>query len=121
MPDIMKFIVNENTSQMDPRWNLASLEEWSEEIARKRAAEQNIALTPKHWEVIHFLRDYYREHGLAPSARPIRQELEKKFANEGGRKFLYLLFPKGAVNQGSQIAGLPIPAYSSDPSFGTTE
>ncbi len=121
MPDIMKFIVNEGTSQKDPEWNLASLEDWSEEIAQKWAAEQNITLTPQHWEVIHFLRNYYLEHGPAPSARPILQALEEKFSSEDGRKLLYELFPKGAVNQGSQIAGLPVPPYSTSPAVGSSE
>jgi len=44
--------------------------------------------------------------------------LEERFAAEGGRKYLLELFPKGPVAQGCELAGLPVPAYASDGSFG---
>ena len=31
-------------------------DEWSDEIAKVLAAQVEIELTPRHWEVIHFLR-----------------------------------------------------------------
>ena len=119
MPDIMKFIVNEGAIDKDPAGNLIGLNDWSEDIARKLARELNIELKPNHWEVIHFLREHYREHGQALHARTVLQALEKRFAKKGGRKYLYLLFPGGAVTQASKIAGLPVPKDSVDSSFGT--
>ena len=47
--------------------------------------------------------------------------LEEEFAEQGGRKYLYRLFPGGPVSQGSRIARLPLPAYSSDRSCGSVE
>jgi tRNA 2-thiouridine synthesizing protein E len=58
-------------------------------------------------------------HGPALHARYLLDPLAEKFAKQGGRKYLYLLFPGGAVTQGSRIAGLPVPKDSVDPSFGT--
>lgn len=119
MPDILKFIVNEGAVEKDPAGNLLGLDDWSEDIARKTAAELKVALTPDHWEVVNFLRDHYRQHGPALHARTLLQALENRFAKNGGRKHLYTLFPGGAVTQASQIAGLPVPKDSVDSSFGT--
>ncbi|MDO8704309.1 MAG: TusE/DsrC/DsvC family sulfur relay protein [Sulfuricaulis sp.] len=119
MPDILKFIVGEGSLEQDPAGNLLGLGEWSEAIARKLAADLGIQLTPEHWQVINFLRDHHRMHGPAQHARYLLEPLEEKFAAQGGRKYLYLLFPGGAVTQASKIAGLPVPQDSVDSSFGT--
>ena len=101
--------------------NLEELEPWSEDIAKELAAKEGIELSPEHLEVICYLRDYYEQCGLAPSGRTLLQCMEQEFATQGGGKFLYHLFPGGPVSQGSRIAGLPLPAYSSDRSFGSVE
>ncbi len=120
MPDIMKFIVNENSLDRDPAGNMLALGDWSEDIARKLAADLRIQLTPDHWEVINFLRDYYRQNGQALHARTLLQALEERVGRKGGRKYLYRLFPGGAVTQASKIAGLPVPPDSVDRFFGTS-
>ena len=118
MYDINKLIANESLSRLDPQGHLAELEPWSPGAARKRAGEEGLALTEEHWLVLYHLRERFREHGQAHSARDVLRELEPKF---GGRKRLYTLFPKGPVSQASRIAGLPLPPYSGDPSFGSVE
>lgn len=120
MPDIMKFIVNERANQTDPEGHLLGLEEWNRDVAEKYAAQEGIAMTPEHWEVAGFLRDHFRKHGPAKHARELAQAMEARFATEGGRKYLYQLFPGGPVRQASVIAGLPVPAGASDQSFGST-
>ena len=120
MPDIMKFITGEGAIDKDPAGNLVVLNDWSEDIARNLAWELRIELDPDRWEVINFLRDFYRQHGKALHARTVLQALEERFAQKGGRKYLYRLFPGGAVTQASKIAGLPVPKDSVDPSFGTS-
>mgnify|MGYP001613506643 CR=1 FL=1 len=121
MPDINKFIGNEAASEQDPEGHLLMLEEWSETVAQGFAAEEGIEpLTPKHRDVLNFLRERFREHGPNQQAREIIQALEKRYAGAGGKKFLYQLFPKGPVRQGSRIAGLPEPPGARDASFGTT-
>lgn len=101
--------------------NLEELAPWSEAIARELAAQEGLELSPEHWEVICYLRDHYEECGLAPSGRSLLQCMQAEFAAFGGGKYLYRLFPGGPVSQGSRIAGLPLPAYSSDRSFGSVE
>lgn len=116
MYDINKTIANEGAPPAD---EFLELENWSEEFAQKMAEEEQITLSQEHWEVINFLRDYYRRCGPCPSGRAVQGLLEEEFARKGGRKHLYHLFPHGPVVQAYKIAGLPLPAYSMDPSFGS--
>lgn len=107
-PDIMKFILNDDDT--DISGHLLNLEDWSEETAREISAEEGIDLTEGHWEIIHFLRKYYREYGSSPNVRLLMKVIGKKIgAEKGNRKYLYDLFPKGPSRQGCRIAGLPMP------------
>jgi TusE/DsrC/DsvC family sulfur relay protein len=96
------------------------LRNWDREQARRIAAEEGVQMTSEHWEVIRFLRSYYLEHGKADSGREIANAMDKAFADLGGRRYLHKLFPEGPVAQGSRIADIPIPAFTRDPSFGST-
>jgi tRNA 2-thiouridine synthesizing protein E len=118
MYDINKLIADDSLSRLDPRGHLADLEPWSPAAARKRADEEGITLGEEHWLVLYHLRERFGEQGRARSAREVLHELERNF---GGRKHLYALFPGGPVSQASRIAGLPLPPYSSDPSFGSVQ
>jgi len=121
MPDILKAIRTEGFQNSDPHGYLIDLEDWSEARAQGIAVEEGIQLTAKHWEVIHFLRERYAQHGPAHYAREMVQLLESRYAHEGGRKFLYKLFPHGPVKQASHIAGLPVPSGATDRSFGSVQ
>jgi len=89
---------------------------WRDETeARARAA--GIELTPPHWEVIEFLREQC-DADRAAKAHLLAMALEERFAAQGGRRYLLELFPKGPVAQGCALAGLPVPAYAADASFG---
>jgi len=45
--------------------------------------------------------------------------LEQQFADAGGGRWLYMLFPGGPLRQGMRLAGLPEPDDVEDPSFGS--
>jgi tRNA 2-thiouridine synthesizing protein E len=119
MPDIGKFASDERLARVDPDGNMLELKSWSPHWAQQHAAAEGIFLTEEHWAVIYFLRERHRERGRAVSAREITKDLEERFSDGQGRKRLYELFPGGPVTQGSRIAGLPVPPYSADPSFGS--
>jgi len=119
MADILKFIVNETANKTDPEGHMFGLEAWSPELAESRAKQAGIVMTPRHWEVIGFLRAYYKEHGPVAHARELSQALNHRFALEGGSRFLYQLFPGGPVSQASHLAGLPVPGDAADRSFGS--
>ena len=60
------------------------------------AKAENINMTPEHWEVVDFLREYYEEYQIAPAIRILVKEMKKKFGPEkGDQKALYELFPYG--------------------------
>lgn len=121
MLDINKSINNARLLESDPEGNLFDLEHWSPLVAQILARKEDIVLGDEHWEVIIYLRERYRRCGMADSARHLLNELEEQFCGGRGRKELYILFPGGPVTQASRIAGLPLPPYSSDPSFGSVE
>jgi TusE/DsrC/DsvC family sulfur relay protein len=122
MFDINKAVEERETGGHDPEGHMYDLPHWSRELAMKYAKEEGIdELSEKQWQLIFRLRGLYRKHGQAKSARQIMNVLEKEFQDEGGRRYLYQLFPKGPISQGCRLAGLPAPPYSSDPSFGTVQ
>lgn len=121
MLDINKSISNAHALETDPEGNLFDLEHWSPLVAQHLAETEGIVLSDEHWEIIIYLRERHRQHGMASSAREILRELEEKFCQGRGRKELYELFPGGPVSQASRIGGLPLPPYSSDRSFGSVE
>lgn len=117
MLDINQAIAN----NVDPTGNLAGLPEWSEILGQKIAEEEGVVLTDVHWEVVRFLRGYYTQCGMPRSGTSLMRCLEDHFSGRGGKRYLYQLFPDGPVSQACHIAGLPIPPYSRDPSFGSVE
>jgi TusE/DsrC/DsvC family sulfur relay protein len=118
---VMLDVNKATTSPNDPEGHMFGLAHWSPLFASRQAQAEGVILTDEHWAIINYLRDRYREHGDAKNAREILRELEEKFTEGRGRGVLYELFPGGPVSQASRIAGLPLPPYSSDPSFGSVE
>jgi tRNA 2-thiouridine synthesizing protein E len=82
--------------------------DYSEEVVGVIAAAEGIELTPKHWEVIKFMRDQYREEGHTPNFRNMLKGVNE-FWPEADSKALYDLFPTGPAKQGAKVAGLPQP------------
>ena len=121
MLDINKFTGDDHLFQVDPEGNLFDLPQWSPLHAQRQAKAEGIYLSDEHWEVIYYLRERYRVHGAARTARSILKELESKFCLKDNNRILYELFPGGPVSQASRLAGLPLPPYSSDPSFGSVQ
>ena len=119
MLDINHTINEQANGRFDPEGHMYDLEHWSPLIAKQMALDEGIGeLTEAHWHVIYALRNLYREQGRPENARIVMHMLAQDFEDEGGRRYLYELFPKGPVSQGSRLAGVPVPPYASDPSFG---
>ena len=96
--------------------NLVNLADWNEKLAEFIAIKQGITMTPEHWEVIHFLRAFYFNYGIAPMVKLLKKHITEKLgADKASNKYLYDLFPGGPSRQGSRIAGLPEPQGCIDP------
>ena len=94
----------------DEEGYLVNLADWSEEVANAIAKSESVEMTPNHWEVVNFLREYYNEYQIAPAVRVLTKAIGKKLgADKGNSKYLYELFPYGPAKQACKIAGLPKP------------
>jgi TusE/DsrC/DsvC family sulfur relay protein len=104
------FDLNGKAYETDEEGYLVNLSDWNEDVAQFLAQEEKVELTPNHWEVINFLREYYNEYQIAPAIRVLTKAIGKKLgADKGNNKYLYELFPYGPAKQACKIAGLPKP------------
>ena len=102
---------NNNQIETDKQGYLLDSNDWSEELAPIIAEQENITLSEQHWEVVHFVRDFYVEYNTSPAIRMLVKAMAQKLGEEKGNSmYLYKLFPKGPAKQATKIAGLPKPA-----------
>ena len=66
-------------------------------------AEGIAELTPRHWQVIRFMRAQYQATGTGPTVRVLGKTSDVTV------KELYQLFPKGPVKTAAKMAGVPKP------------
>jgi len=92
----------------DSEGYLVDRDEWSEEFVRAQAQAEGLELTPAHWEVIAFLREYYAEHGVQAQVRAMIQHFTARWgAERGSNHHLHEMFPRGGPQkQGNRLAGL---------------
>ena len=84
--------------------------QWSEALAEVIAEKEGITLSPEHWEVVRFVREFYLEFNTSPAIRMLVKAMANTFGEEkGNSRYLYRLFPKGPAKQATKIAGLPKP------------
>ena len=102
--------VNGKSIETDEEGYLVNLSDWSEDVANHMAAVEGLQLTPAHWDVVNFLREYYEEFQIAPAVRVLTKAIGKKLgADKGNSTYLYELFPYGPAKQACKIGGLPKP------------
>lgn len=96
---------------LDNEGYLVDPEDWDTQVATELAARENLELTEEYWLILNFMRDYWKEHRVAPDVRHVVGFLvdtcgyDKKFA----KKHLFRLFPYGYVKQACKIAGMQRP------------
>ncbi|HEX6017235.1 MAG TPA: TusE/DsrC/DsvC family sulfur relay protein [Burkholderiaceae bacterium] len=101
-------MVGDRPVRTDGEGYLQNLADWSEDFVRAQAREERLTLTPQHWEVIRFLRQYYHEHGVQAQVRVMIKHFTRLWgAEEGSNRYLHDLFPVGGPQkQGNRLAGL---------------
>jgi tRNA 2-thiouridine synthesizing protein E len=107
-PHVRTLVVDGRSVATDSEGYLLDRGLWSEAFARAQAQAEGLELTPAHWEVIRFLRDYYEEHGVQAQVRVmIRHFTERWGAEHGSNHHLHEMFPGGGPQkQGNRLAGL---------------
>ena len=88
---------------------LQSIDDWSSELASLIAVEEELELSERHWDVIHYLRDeYINNNANQPNTRTLVKAMRLCWNDESiSSKTLYDLFPGDPSKQGGRIAGLP--------------
>jgi TusE/DsrC/DsvC family sulfur relay protein len=101
-------VVNGREIATDAEGYLVDRECWSEEFVRAQAAGERLTLTPEHWEVIRFLREYFERHGVQAQVRVMIRHFREAWGPEhGNNHYLHELFPMGGPQkQGNRLAGL---------------
>lgn len=108
---VTNIIFNQQDIPIDNQGYLKNHLDWSEALAVELASRESITLTAEHWEVIHFVRDFYLEFKTSPAIRILVKAIGQKLGPQKGQsKYLYTLFPAGPAKQATKIAGLPKPA-----------
>ena len=94
--------------ETDTEGYLLHVEQWSEAFAQALARQEGLELTPAHWEVIHFLRDFYFENGVQAQVRVMIRHFSALWGPErGSNHALHEMFPRGGPQkQGNRLAGL---------------
>ncbi|MDW7675670.1 MAG: TusE/DsrC/DsvC family sulfur relay protein [Bacillota bacterium] len=96
--------INGIVIELDEDGFIVDPEVWNEAVAEFLAkAEEVEELTEEHWKVINYLKEYYKEFGIAPMVRKLCKDTGFPL------KKIYELFPTGPAKGACKIAGLPKP------------
>lgn len=86
---------------------LANADDWSEEVAIYLSERDNLKLTDTHWEIIRFIRRYFKTHGITPNQRVLQKLLNEEFGEE--KADIASLFHYDPAKQAARYAGTPKP------------
>ena len=93
----VKIMVDEDGFMENP-------EEWNERVALALASTEDVTeLTEDHWKIFNYLRDYFKQYGIAPMIRKLCKETGYSL------KTIYELFPSGPAKGACKVAGLAKP------------
>lgn len=96
--------VNGAQIEIDEDGFLVDPDNWNEEVVKIFAATEDVEeITEEHWKVINYLRDYYKQFGIAPMIRKMCKDTGLTL------KQIYDLFPSGPAKGACKLAGLPKP------------
>lgn len=96
-------MIAQKTVSVNEEGYMTNFAEWNKEIGEELAKENNIALTPKHWEVINYIQTEYKNE-VPLTIRKIGK------SGVVDIKEFYALFPVGPLKTATKIAGIPKPA-----------
>jgi TusE/DsrC/DsvC family sulfur relay protein len=99
----MDKIIAGKTIAVNEEGYLTDFSQWDESIGEELADEQNIELSPAHWNLLHYIQDEYKKE----TPLTIRKIGKSGVVDIKG---FYQLFPTAPLKTASKIAGIPKPA-----------
>jgi len=99
----MEKIIAGKTITVNEEGFLTDFNQWDEKVGEALAAENQISLTPKHWDFIKYLQNEQKN----------QVPLSIRHVGKSGVvdiKGLYQLFPNAPLKTSTKIAGIPKPA-----------
>lgn len=99
----MDKLIAGKTIQVNEEGFMTNFSEWNKEVGEALAVENNIDLSPKHWELINYIQ------GEVKNESPLSI---RKIGKSGivDIKEFYALFPNAPLKTATKIAGVPKPA-----------
>jgi len=89
---------------------LNRLPDWGQAQASAIAVEEDIVLTPAHFEILDVARAFFDLYGFSPSMRPLCKAVATSLSVERGRSIvLNRQFPGSPARLIAKLAGLPKP------------
>lgn len=105
-------IVNGKTIPLDKEGYLRNLDDWTSDVANELAKQDQITLSPKHWEIVELLRQFHKEFDHAPNMRVLVKYTQKNLGDTKGKSiYIMKLFPGSSAKIAAKIAGLPRPTH----------
>jgi len=103
-----KLLVDGQEVLTDQEGYILDMDAWSEGFARAQAAKESLTLSNEHWQVIHFIREYYEDHNVQAQVRDMVKHFRAAWGpDRGNSRYLHDLFPMGGPQkQGNRIAGV---------------
>lgn len=99
-----KIQVGDADVEFDPDGFMLEPGLWNDAVACAIAHEEGIdEMAEEHWKVVNFIREYWKEHDLAPAVRLICQQCGVSVRR------IYKLFTAGPARGACRVAGLPKP------------
>ena len=98
----MKKVLANREIDVNDEGYLVDFKQWDKEIGASLAAECNIVMTDKHWEVMDYIHEKYNNE------EPLSIRGIKKSGVINIKEF-YDLFPGGPLKKATLIAGIPKP------------
>ena len=96
--------INGKPIEVDEDGFIVDPELWNAEIVETFAKLEGVdKLTENHWKVINYLRNYWKQFGIAPMIRKLCKETGFTLQQ------IYEMFPSGPAKGACKLAGLPKP------------
>ena len=99
-----KIQVGDADVEFDQDGFMVAPELWDDAVARAIAEDEGIdEMSEEHWKIVNFIREYWKEHDLAPPVRLICTDVGVSVRQ------IYKLFTSGPARGACRVAGLPKP------------